>query len=287
MGMVVAENVPQATADATEERFAFGANWQQFLSVLNEDRIGTARRSLADMLDRERLDGLRFLDIGCGSGLFSLAARQLGARVHSFDFDPLSVSCAQELKRRFFPGDAEWRIERGSVLDADYLQGLGEFDVVYSWGVLHHTGQMWSAIDHASRLVAPGGRLFIAIYNDQGQISAWWTRVKRTYNRLPAVFRMPYLLAFAAVLEAGAVGKALLQLQPRRLVERWTRYESVRGMSRWHDIVDWVGGLPFEVATPEAIVAFCVERHFALVRLRTCGGKMGCNEFVFSRLPGE
>ena len=58
---------------------------------------------------------------------------------------------------------------------------------------------------------------------------------------------------------------------------------SVRGMSRWHDVVDWIGGYPFEVASPEAVVDFCRARGFSLLRLKTCGRKMGCNEFVFER----
>jgi 2-polyprenyl-6-hydroxyphenyl methylase/3-demethylubiquinone-9 3-methyltransferase len=286
MAMHVAEPAPSVPVPAAEERFEFGANWQRFLDVLSEERIRTAEQSLSAMLGVERLDGRRFLDIGCGSGLFSLAARRLGAQVHSFDFDPLSVRCAEQLKRHFFADDPAWTIGRGSVLDTAYLETLGAFDVVYSWGVLHHTGAMWSAVDNAARRVAPGGRLFIAIYNDQGTASVWWTRVKRTYNRLPGSLKKPYLLAFGAALEAGAVGAALVRMQPQRLIDRWTRYENVRGMSRWHDIVDWVGGFPFEVATPDAIVEFCLARGFSVRRLKTCGGKMGCNEFVFARAEG-
>ena len=231
------------------------------------------------------LERRRFLDIGSGSGLFSLAARRLGAQVTSFDFDPQSVACSEELRRRHDPDDPVWRIERGSVLDESFMTGLGTFDVVYSWGVLHHTGAMWEAIDRAARAVAPDGLLFIALYNDQGPKSAWWRRVKRTYNRLPPPARPLYALAFGAALEAGAVAVALARFDPGRLIQRWTRYQSVRGMSRWHDIVDWVGGYPFEVATPEAVFEFCLDRGFSLRKLRTCGGKMGCNEFVFRRSP--
>ena len=132
------------------ERFEFGKNWSRFLSLLNDERIAAAQNSLKHMLGVEDLRGKSFLDIGSGSGLFSLVARRLGARVHSFDYDPHSVACTKELRRRYFPGDAEWTVEGGSALDADYLKSLGEFDVVYSWGVLHHTGQMWQALDNAT-----------------------------------------------------------------------------------------------------------------------------------------
>lgn len=273
------------TVASDSARFAFGANWSQFVRVITPDRIREAEASLRDMLGTESLAGRMFLDIGCGSGLFSLAARRLGARVHSFDYDALSVRCATELRALHFPADAEWTVEQGSVLDAAYMTSLGQFDVVYSWGVLHHTGAMWSAIDAASGAVASGGRLFIAIYNDQGPFSTFWLRIKRTYNRLPTILQGPYLVVFGTLLELAAVASAMLRLDPGRLIRRWTQYQSVRGMSRWHDVVDWIGGYPFEVAKPEAILDRVRGRGFALVRLTTCGGRMGCNEFVFERRP--
>lgn len=132
-----------ATEIARGERFEFGANWAQFLNVLNDERIALAEQSLRTMLGVNDLQGKRFLDIGSGSGLFSLVARRLGAAVHSFDYDPRSVACTAELKRRYYPDDPDWVVEQGSALDKDYLQTLGQWDVVYSWGVLHHTGAMW------------------------------------------------------------------------------------------------------------------------------------------------
>jgi ribosomal protein L11 methylase PrmA len=114
----------------SSERFAFGRNWKAFLAKIDEDRISEAERSLVEFLDLPDLSGKAFLDIGSGSGLFSLAARRLGARVHSFDHDPQSVACAAELKRRYFPADLTWRVEKGSVLDTDYLRSLGRFDIV-------------------------------------------------------------------------------------------------------------------------------------------------------------
>src|SRR5271154_68122 len=94
---------------AAGERFAFGENWRRFLSVLDESRVASAEDSLRSMLEVSDLRGKTFVDVGCGSGLFSLAARRLGARVHSFDYDPQSVACALELRQRYFPGDPDWR----------------------------------------------------------------------------------------------------------------------------------------------------------------------------------
>lgn len=252
------------------ERFQFGANWTRFLQLLNEERLAQAENSLTGTLGMPDLEGKRFLDAGSGSGLFSLAARRLGASVHSFDYDPQSVACTEELKRRFCPGDSGWTVEPASVLDQGYLCSLGQFDVVYSWGVLHHTGAMWQALENVAPLVADNGRLFIAIYNDQGWISRYWRLVKRTYARWP-LLRWPLLLLHAPYL-----------FGLRWLVRALTgRLKLERGMSLWHDMVDWIGGYPFEVARPEAIFRFYRDKGFALCELKTCGGRQGCNEFVF------
>ena len=142
------------------ERFEFGANWIQFLNVLNDERINLAEQSLLNMLGVSNLKGKRFLDISSGSGLFSLAARRLGATVHSFDYDPQSVACTVELKRRYYLNDPDWTVEQGSALDKDYLQTLRQWDIVYSWGVLHHTGAMWKALENVVPLVRGGGCSF-------------------------------------------------------------------------------------------------------------------------------
>jgi 2-polyprenyl-3-methyl-5-hydroxy-6-metoxy-1,4-benzoquinol methylase len=171
---ITSEKGLHADEVARGDRFEFGKNWSRFLSLLNDKRITEAEKSLRQMLETEDLTGKSFLDIGSGSGLFSLAARRLGARVHSFDFDPHSVACTTELRRRYFPDDESWTIAEESALHREYLTSLGTFDVVYSWGVLHHTGQMWQALDNAGLPVKRGGKLFIAIYDDTGSQSARW-----------------------------------------------------------------------------------------------------------------
>ena len=265
------------------ERFAFGRNWRHFLGSVDEARIVQAGDSLKQMLAVDSLRGRSFLDIGSGSGLFSLAARRLGARVHSFDYDPDSVACTAELKDRYFPGDGSWTIEVGSALDRGYLESLGTFDIVYSWGVLHHTGDMWRALDYARLPSVRGGTLFIAIYNDQGGASKRWRRIKRFYQESSAPIRLALVTAIGAFFTLRASLIRLIRRQnpfPSR-----DRIRTSRGMSVWYDLVDWVGGYPFEVAKPEGIVDFFHARGLTLVRLRTVGGALGCNEFVFVNTP--
>jgi len=268
---------------ALGERFEFGENWSRFLQLLDETRIQEAEDSLKTMLEVSDLNDMSFLDIGSGSGLFSLAARRLGARVHSFDFDPQSVACGEELKRRYFPNDNSWTIEEGSALDAKYLESLGPFDVVYSWGVLHHTGHMWEALENAHRSVAPRGRLFIALYNDTGSQSARWKWIKRTYNKLPRFARVPFTLAIIAPDEVKSMVKHLIKLDPVGYVRTWSKYDQRRGMNRWRDIVDWVGGYPYEVSTPDEVFDFYRQRGFVLTKMNCGRVGLGCNQFVFQK----
>lgn len=264
------------------ERFEFGKNWSNFLNVLDDDRIERAVASLRTLLGLADLRGATFLDIGSGSGLFSLAAHRLGAQVRSFDYDPGSVACTAELRRRYGRGTADWVVERGSVLDKSFLASLGRFDVVYSWGVLHHTGSMWEAIANAASLVAPGGTFAIAIYNDQGAWSKRWAAIKRFYCSGPlgkAVVCGTYIPA--------VVGRQLAAdlFWLRNPTKYYTEYRKARGMSVFYDWFDWLGGYPFEVAKPEEVFRFAREREFEMTNFTTCGGSVGCNEFVFRRPP--
>ena len=259
-------------------RFGFGDNWSRYLDGLNDEKIDLAQQSLNDMLDEKSLKDARFLDIGSGSGLFSLAARRSGAVVHSFDYDPQSVACTNSLKEHYFENDSSWEIEQGSVLDKEYLQSLGKYKIVYSWGVLHHTGGMWEALANVVDLVERNGKLFIAIYNDQGRTSRRWLAVKRAYNRLPAGLQFMVLWPAFLVLWGPTMLRDFLRLKP---FYSWRHYQSARGMSAWSDVVDWVGGYPFEVARPEEIFDFFHSQGFQLIKMKTCGGGLGCNEFVF------
>ena len=250
---------------AAGKRFEFGRNWSRFLRVLDDERIQEATRSLQEMLDLDRLDGLSFLDVGSGSGLFSLAARRLGARVLSFDYDPQSVNCTREIRRRYLHDDPLWAVEEASVLDVGFMASLPRFDVVYAWGVLHHTGRMWDAMAQAAARVETEGVLFIMIYPDMGWASVVWRSIKRFYcsglvgKALVLSVFVPYLVGRGLVKDLRAL---------RNPLRRYTEYKKKRGMSRFHDMIDWLGGYPYEYATPGEVIGFMESRGFALQKRR-------------------
>lgn len=265
-----------ADVNKKEVRFHFGKNWKSFLHSLNEGRIKVAVDSLIFLLKKDDLSGVRFLDVGSGSGLFSLAARRLGAYVHSFDYDEDSVSCTATLKNRFFLNDDSWVVERGSVLDKSYLSTLGRFDVVYSWGVLHHTGKMWEAFQNVADLVEEDGALVIAIYNHQGIKSSFWKFVKITYCK-SVIGRFGVLALFIPIF---FVYNVFLSVVLQKNI--FKTYKNERGMSIFHDWVDWLGGYPFEYAKVDQLFRYFRDRGFVLVELMSTSG-LGTNQLVFRR----
>lgn len=263
-----------------ELRFGFGKNWTNFLKKLDESRIEEAIQSLKNYLKVESLEGKTFLDVGSGSGLFSLAAYRLGAKVKSFDYDEDSVKCTRYLRDTYAP-DSDWEVSQGSILDDELVGKLGTFDVVYSWGVLHHTGDMYKAFENVEKLVKDDGTLFISIYNDQGKISTGWTAVKKLYVSAPVL--RPLIVATCGLwLWKYRIAWGLVRYgNPLKFIYEYGNNN--RGMSAYYNVIDWVGGYPFEVARPEDVFNFFKQHNFQLLHLKTCAGGLGCNEFVLRR----
>src|SRR5260370_6110347 len=228
-----------------DRRFRFGDNWLDFARSLSASQLTEAERSLRRSLERDTLAGLSFLDIGSGSGLFSLAARNLGARVHSFDFDEDSVLCTARLRDCYFAGDGEWTIEQGSILDAEYVRSLGTFDVVYAWGVLHHTGAMHDALGAAARLGAAGGVFAFALYH-RTLMCGLWRRENRWYSGASSEAHRRVRQVYVAFFRTAVF------LTGRDFQSHVATYHIVRGMDFMHDVHDWMGGYPYEsILAPE------------------------------------
>lgn len=266
-----------------DRHFSFGQNWSEYVRLITPERIDIAKQSLVDFLGGEdKIRGKTFIDIGCGSGLFSLAAYLLGAKqVLSIDVDDASVACATLLRKRE-GNPARWQITQGSILDADFLQTIARHEIVYSWGVLHHTGDMYRAIEAAASLVAPAGVFYLAIYNQCGSLmhgtSAFWLRVKRFYNHSGSFAKWLLYGLYANYLFLGLL---LTGRNPARYIRN---YQSARGMSWRHDILDWLGGYPYESATPEQLIHFVGSRNLACSKL-LYRNTIGCNEYLFIRVP--
>lgn len=255
--------------------FDFGTNWQSFTEQrVDEARLATATRSLQDLLGRSDLAGLRVLDVGCGSGLFSVAAARLGAaEVLGVDINPRCLTVSAANQARFAPS-AAMGFRQMSALSAEGMRDLRQFDLVYAWGSLHHTGAMWDAIRNTAQCAAPGGTLVLAIYN-RHSTSAIWRGIKWLYNQVP-----PLLQRVMVVLFAGVIYLAKLAVTRRNPLEK------ERGMDFWYDVIDWVGGYPYEYATQDEVTSFVGQLGFRLRRAVPAQVPTGCNEFVFERVSG-
>lgn len=270
-------------------RFAFGKNWQAYVkNYLNQERIDEAKKSLLEFCDGNNLIKEKtFIDIGCGSGLFSLAAYQLGAsEILSFDIDRDSTRSCEYLRERE-GSPANWQITHGSILDDDFVSTLNKHDFVYSWGVLHHTGNMWKAIENVTKLVKEKGSLCIAIYNKadgwgvypdgRWGPSHFWVTEKRIYSKLPSPLQN--LIDYSVM----AVLVVLYVLTFNNPIKKIRGHKQFRGMSWRIDIKDWLGGYPYEYASVAEIFSFVKKLGFSLEHLK-CNNGLINNEYLFRKL---
>ncbi|CAO3441358.1 methyltransferase domain-containing protein [Azospirillum endophyticum] len=244
---------------ADSERFAFGKNWSDYIAKhFSEERLALSQKELLQFLGVADLKGLSFIDIGSGSGLHSLAAFRAGAeRIHSFDYDPLSVETTRQLWR--MAGEpAHWTVERGSVLDRAYLERLGRFDIVYSWGVLHHTGAMWQAVRNLAPLIKRPGRVYLALYATEKHddpTPSYWLDLKQRYNRAGWLQQRFMEVGYIWRFLCGRSIRLLLAF-PRMVVE----HKQLRGMNLYTDIKDWLGGWPMEFAAAHEVAEIASEQ---------------------------
>jgi predicted RNA methylase len=276
MGEIVSQNLLEL-----ESHFSFGENWAEYAQKIDEKRIEEAEKSIVRLVGKEAIEGRTFLDIGCGSGLFSLAAVRLGARqLLAVDLDPHSVETTRRTLSRHVPG-TNWDCRQISVFDLD-PSTVGTFDVVYSFGVLHHTGAMYDAITKASKLVAPNGMLTLGLYG-KTPFCGMWRVEKRIYSRSPKWVQKVIAKVYVEVV------RLRLALKGESLKKKREEYWKQRGMEMANDTHDWLGGYPYESISPKEIMGFMHGLEFEPVRsfVYPCIGLLGagCDEYSFTRKP--
>jgi SAM-dependent methyltransferase len=267
----------------SESHFSFGKNWQRFLETLNSEKRDEAKKSLRYFLGETfQFSNKRVVDIGSGSGLFSWAFHDFGVRsVDSVDIDDFSIACTQELRRQ--AGEPEnWKVHKISALDEQKIGSLGTFELVYSWGVLHHTGDMWRAITNTLPLVASDGFFYIALYNKNEKAwlegtSEFWLKAKVFYNQQGGFVKSVLERVYATYLCLGLLANGI---NPWSYVKG---YKSARGMDFMTDVRDWLGGHPYEYASVKEVEDFFVKMGYEMVNVKEVRS-IGCNEFLFKKV---
>lgn len=246
-----------------ETHFEFGKNWEKLVNQLNDDAVAESTRKMADFTGFSDFKNKTFLDIGCGSGLSSLAAFKLGAKsISSVDIDPQNIKNVEAVKQKFnVPAQYSWSAWVSSIVEAKDVHQLPRADIVYSWGVLHHTGSMWEGIDHCTRLVNPGGYLYLMLYRD-AFFASTWKNIKYFYTKAPQIIKWAMRNTFASLLILGAILKGK---NPARIIRDYPKKS--RGMSWYIDVTDWVGGYPFEYASAEETTRFLESRGFRILKI--------------------
>lgn len=252
--------------------FSFGKNWIDYLDTVTAGDIRSAEQDIRNWLGNTYVEGKTVVDVGSGSGIHSLAFHRLNAKaVHSFDFDPNSVQATKSLWSKASQ-PSSWVVEHGSILDVDYQRSLGQFDIVYSWGVLHHTGSMWEAVTNVFGMVAPGGKLWISLYQ-KGPRYKRDLALKQKYNRAS--------IPGKRWMECRRVGRSMLsKLLHFQNPFAWNKRVE-RGMNAYHDVIDWLGGLPYETATEDEVVRTARKHNLILERIKV-SREGGCSIYIFS-----
>ena len=254
--------------------FDFGKNWASYTDkVMDPKRVDAAVDSLNMLLAGESLSGRSFLDVGCGTGLFSAAATSLGARpILGIDVNPLCVEVSRR-NQDTYGAKTEARFQTLSILDDAGVRAIPPFDVVYAWGSLHHSGRMWDAIRNTASRVAPAGTFILAIYN-RHWTSGTWTWIKKMYNVSPKWLKPLWDSIFSVLLYVAKL-----------IITRDNPLKMHRGMDFYHDVVDWIGGYPYEYASIEEIKSFVEKLGFKMARVFPAAVPTGNNQFVFHKCP--
>ena len=270
-----------------ESHFAFGENWATYAKNISSNEINEAIAGLQRLLGNQSLEGKRFLDIGSGSGIHSLAALHMGAKeVLAIDLDPNSASTTEKTLSDFQKNKSSI-VKQISVFDLDH-ESIGLFDVVYSWGVLHHTGDMNLAIQKAASMVKPGGEFVFALYH-KTWLCPFWRKEKRWYSAAPP--KSQALAASAYI----AIAKLRRWLRGEKFKHYLEAYRSNRGMDFYCDVHDWLGGYPYESISPAEIEEIMQSLGFSLVRRFTrdwLGAQIGlfgsgCDGYTYQKNLAE
>lgn len=261
------------TLTPAETHFDFGKNWKDYSEeALADSSLQASTESLKALFQKDSFSEMSFLDVGCGSGVFSIAAKKLGApKVVGFDISRNSIEAARNNSLRFLESSQEISFIQGSILDPDFVTKLGTFDAVYAWGSLHHTGDLWRAVKATAHTVKPGGELVLAIYRTHWT-SPFWLSIKKIYNWAPRIIQRLMVACFYVLI-----------LIAKTICTGKNPYRMGRGMSFYHDVVDWIGGYPYQYATKDEVVSYLREQGFKLTHFIVADLPTGNHQYLFKK----
>jgi 2-polyprenyl-6-hydroxyphenyl methylase/3-demethylubiquinone-9 3-methyltransferase len=257
--------------------FRFGKNWKTFNLKSDLSHIEHSQKSLDALIGKDVICNKTVLDIGCGSGIHALSFLRAGAKyIKCIDLDPDAVETTVSRLEEYNPD--KWNAQIANILDVK-SNSHEFFDIVFSWGVLHHSGNLMMAIKNSADFCKDGSLLILAIYR-RTSLCTFWKIEKKIYNIVPSVFRRIIDLTFACVF---LFAKWTQGNSPRAFVKN---YRMQRGMDFMTDIRDWLGGYPYESASPATIHNFLTVRGFNLIKSNIRDQQFGflgsgCNEYIY------
>lgn len=248
--------------------FKFGKNWKNYSNKITKVNIEDSLRDLKYLLKSLKLkNNLTFIDVGCGSGVHSIAAKKLGFKVTSVDRDKTCIITTKKNFNKFYNSN-KTTIFQDDILNTKVFK---KYDIVYSWGVLHHTGNLWKALNNVKKLVKKNGYLIISLYKKTA-FDRMWVFIKRYYNKF-RVFRYFINILFMPF---------FFYISKKSRSYR-------RGQNWYFDAIDWLGGYPYETMSPEKMKfhfsgfqMIYISRNKPMKYKGFFGSE--CAEFIFKRI---
>jgi 2-polyprenyl-6-hydroxyphenyl methylase/3-demethylubiquinone-9 3-methyltransferase len=262
------------------KHFEFGENWVDYSNLIGTKELIASMEKLDNLIGIENIEGKTVLDIGSGSGIHSLSFLKLGAQnVEAFDYDLNSVRTTSEVILKHW-SNMNWSSSFGDILSYDL--NLKRYDLVYSWGVLHHTGDLDLALKNASKLVSENGLFVVALYKKTPMCGIWKIE-KYLYTHSGQKIREVFLQIYKTFFKLG------LAIRGKSYQEHSESYSSKRGMTLENDMIDWLGGYPYESISEKEVIRLLKIQGFDLIDSKPSTARTGilgsgCSEFVFRRI---
>ncbi|MFQ6107920.1 MAG: class I SAM-dependent methyltransferase [Candidatus Aminicenantales bacterium] len=234
--------------------------WQNYTP-----EYAASKKHWALFFDPEEVLNKSVLDAGCGTGVFSIIFARMGAlSVVGIDISKRSLERAQRQADQLGLQNATF--QKVNMLRLPFTDAC--FDIVWSWGSVHHTADPFGCLAELIRVLKPGGSLLVAVYRRTG-LTFLHETLRKGLIRLPSKYWIPFSRFLSLV---AAPGISLFK----------KRDKSRKGEKLEQLLFDWFFVPIRHSYLPEEIKSFLVKRGLVIKKYLPFSGRFNStSNFIF------